>query len=240
MIPVLGIPHYNRPDLLLRCINSIDHPVDRLVIVQNGPDDQMPQITKPDYVRELIQIRHPNAGVAAAWNEIITLFTAPWWFISNNDIQFGPGNLGLTAKVISENTFGLAMGQYEYASFAITAACTGKVGLFDINFFPAYYEDADYSHRARIAGVPIHQIPYEGMIHGVDGNVSSTLRSDSRMKQSIEEAMRLNNEYYIAKWGGHHGREVYVHPFNNPHLNHRVWAYSPEHRARLHQIMETK
>ena len=32
MIPVLGIPYFNRPDLLLRCLDSIDHPVGRVVL----------------------------------------------------------------------------------------------------------------------------------------------------------------------------------------------------------------
>lgn len=117
-IPVLGIPHFNRPDLLLRCLASIDYPVEHLVIIQNGEHKDMPPLVSvnhalehlpPDFkvgqsvenyvrpVKQLTVIQHPNAGVAGAWNEIIKLFPAAWWLISNNDIEFAPGDLGRLA-----------------------------------------------------------------------------------------------------------------------------------------------
>ncbi len=39
MIPILAIPVLNRGDLLLRCIRSIDYPVGKLVIVNNGDEN---------------------------------------------------------------------------------------------------------------------------------------------------------------------------------------------------------
>lgn len=108
-IPVVGIPHYNRPDLTARCIASIDYPVDKLVIVNNGPErievdewimDATAEATNT--IREVCIIAHPNAGVAGAWNEIIKLFPAPYWLISNNDIQFAPGDLAKMVAFVTE------------------------------------------------------------------------------------------------------------------------------------------
>ena len=93
MIPVLGIPYYNRKDLLLRCVASIDYPVETLVVVQNGNEDLEMGIgiclLNPHLAKtRLVHIKHPNAGVAGAWNEIIKLFPARWWMLVNNDIEF--------------------------------------------------------------------------------------------------------------------------------------------------------
>jgi hypothetical protein len=81
MIPVLGIPYLNRPDLLARCIKSIDYPVDQLVLIDNSNGT----LERLGYsfgihplhntqIRTLHLVQHANAGVAASWNEIITLF----------------------------------------------------------------------------------------------------------------------------------------------------------------------
>jgi len=40
-IPLLGIPVLNRGDLLLRCLHSIDYPVDHLYLINNGNDESV-------------------------------------------------------------------------------------------------------------------------------------------------------------------------------------------------------
>ena len=110
-IPVLGIPHYNRPDLTARCIASIDYPVGKLVLVVNSENSiselgliQRELAARMDagLVKSTHIITHPNAGVAGAWNEIIKLFPAPWWLISNNDIEFAPGDLKKMAAFVGQ------------------------------------------------------------------------------------------------------------------------------------------
>lgn len=244
MIPVLGIPHYNRPDLLLRCINSIDYPVDTLVIIQNGPDDQMPQINKPDCVQKLVHIKHPNAGCAASWNEIITLFPAKWWLISNNDIQFMPGDLAKMDDAAEKNrsegrkAAGLLLTQHHFSAFIITPDCVETVGLFDINFFPVYYEDTDYWYRSIISGVRHAAITDLCIIHGENGNVSCTVKSDKKMAFRLAEILHRNAEYYSAKWGGINGSEKYMRPFNNPNASWDDWRFSPHDRAGRVDVLE--
>ncbi len=290
-IPVLGIPHYNRPDLLARCIASIDYPVDKLVIVYQGKEHHIDCrdgafVGAPDCVKETILISHPNAGVAGAWNEIITLFPAPYWMISNNDIQFAPGDLKRmheavvfnvrafecpTCKVAAspeellktkwsgfclhcnptgerDGDMSIAMkkidpailyGNHGASWFAITELAVKTAGLFDFNIFPAYLEDCDYSHRCDLLGLRRMDVPGVAAIHGCEphGQIgaltgSCTVNSDPALREKNGRTHGRNFDYYIAKWGGRNGAEIFKTPFNNKHWP--VWAvrFDPAFRAR--------
>src|SRR4051794_21870778 len=93
-IPVLGIPVLNRGDLLRRCLQSIDYPVELTVIVNNGDDagvrntlhemvggslriDSSESRFSPllyqrnDGSQVLVVTPETNLGVAASWNFIL-------------------------------------------------------------------------------------------------------------------------------------------------------------------------
>jgi GT2 family glycosyltransferase len=240
-IPVLGIPHYNRPDLLERCIRSIDHPVDTLVIIRNGPMTEFPvdfiislQLRKlPNLFRhgtvEIVQ--HHNAGVAASWNETIKLFPAPYWMLVNNDIQFAPGDLAkMAAAAVHCSTpahpradvgrVGMLYGNHGASWFAITAAAVDEVGLFDENFYPAYLEDCDWGYRADLLGVRRRNVEGVNSFHGAkftDGvHGSATIYSDPELRKKNGRTHASNFDYYRRKWGGNNGQEIYKTPFNEP------------------------
>lgn len=252
-IPVLGIPFYNRLDLLFRCVASIDHPVDDLVIIRNGKEmvefvnlgdgpfllNDTQQCRVPDCVRNVTVIRHPNAGVAASWNEIIQLFPSPWWMIVNNDIAFSPGDLGKMAQTVEEGTVGcpgdpvgMVMGNHGASWFAVTSRGMQDVGLFDENFYPAYLEDCDWHHRARLAAVPMTHAPGVASIHG-EGEMtgSCTIHSDPSARENNHRTHGGNFDYYRLKWGGINGQETFTHPYNDPALPVWAWRYSPAFRA---------
>lgn len=250
-IPVLGIPYYNRPDLLRRCLASIDYPVDRLVVVDQGPTpldlggwrkflDPLPHLSVVDW------ILHPNAGVAGAWNEIVKLFPAPWWLLVNNDIQFAREDLRkLSAEVRRHGAAaGLYYSNHGASCFALTDACIAKVGLFDENLYPAYLEDCDYSHRLKLAGVRAVSVPGLGAIHGdgvdaADGTKGSqTIMSDPDLRRRNGITHGHNFEYYRAKWGGNNGEEKYDAPFNNPSWPVWAWRFEPGFRAMQVQALK--
>ncbi len=267
-IPVMGIPHYNRPELLARCLASIDHPVEKLVLIQNGPEEemilmpgsepgdnkifQMPAAEgmrqlKPiatwrrELVREIIWITHPNAGVAGAWNEIIKLFPAAWWMITNNDIQFAPGDLGKLAEkasgqcsVVSGQTpLGMVYGNHGASWFAITAEAVARVGLFDENIFPAYLEDCDWAYRADQLGVRRGDVPDVHARHG-DGRLtgSCTVNATRELQEQNARTHGGNFDYYRRKWGGLNGTEQFTTPFDDPHWPLWAWRFEPDTRAR--------
>jgi len=251
-IPVLGIPYYNRPDLLERCLASIDCHVDQLVIVDQGPvplGDEFVwrMVLQTPYLHQVNRIVHPNAGVAGAWNEILKLFPSAWWLLVNNDIQFGGGDLARLAAALegNEGKHGVLYGNHGASCFAITDACIERVGLFDENIFPAYLEDCDYSYRMKLLGVPALNMPGMLAIHG-DGIQPSDTTKGSRTIMSDPDLRRRNGvthgnnfEYYRAKWGGNNGEEVYRTPFNNPWVPVWAWRFDPTQRARQMRALKS-
>lgn len=101
------------------------------------------------------------------------------------------------------------------ACFALGRGAVDKVGYFDENFWPAYYEDFDYHYRLGLAKVPILYDQRALLEH----QRSATRRHDRLVSLLHPERMQRCKEYYIRKWGGHNDQEMYVHPFNDPMLS---------------------
>jgi GT2 family glycosyltransferase len=97
------------------------------------------------------------------------------------------------------------------------------VGYFDQNFWPAYFEDADYFRRLELSGVP--NLWDERIL--LEHNRSQTVRADFLLRKLHDERTRRNETYYIRKWGrfaglGWTGRatrpRTFNHPFNDPNI----------------------
>ena len=92
MIPLVIAPVYNRHDLLDRMLDSIDAPVHRILIVDNGPEPYQCRA-----VDELATVwRPPFAGIGygGAINFGISQTAGlPWWLWVSNDVAFHPGFL---------------------------------------------------------------------------------------------------------------------------------------------------
>ena len=242
-IPILGIPHLNRPDILRRCLDSIDYPVSRVVIVQNGSDSDMPSLDGlPHWIQNLTVIKHPNAGVAGSWNEIIKFFPAPYWMISNNDIRFTPGALqrmaqagDLQALLPSEYDGRQPAGMlYGHAAscFIITKHGVANLGLFDENIFPAYLEDCDMSRRATLLGIRCENVEGVCLQHGDEEHTgSTTVNSDPELREKNMRTHGGNFWYFAQKHGGHPGHETFATPFNDPNWPVWAWKFDPLHRA---------
>jgi len=257
VIPVLGIPFYNREDLLLRCIRSIDHPVDKLVIIDNSPGGLSKSTVEDGYtvpnavlvamlnpnIHLSRVIAHPNGGVANAWNEIMKFNPAEWWLIVSNDIQFSPGDIEKTAKAVN-NTMpspnpdwlplpaGMFYGNYGASWYAMTAAALERVGMFDENIHPCYLEDCDWAYRAKLLGVPQVDIPDVRAVHGDEKIVGScTIYSDEELRRKNGITHGRNFDYYRRKWGDINEHEIYKTPFNDPNWPVWAWRFDPAIRA---------
>ncbi len=251
-IPVLGIPHYNRADLTRRCLLSIDHWVDQVVLVNNSYDPALPAVVMEFYqqprcpTRSVFIVGHPNAGVAGAWNEIIKLFPADWWLIANNDIAFTPGDLAAFVEAAQPGEGppppGMIYGNHGASCFAITRRCVDRVGLFDENIYPAYLEDCDYAYRLKLLQEPARTLEKVYLLHGETSDFretqkgSNTIHSNTELNRRNGITHAANFEYYRAKWGGDNGREVFTHPFNDP--QHPVWAWRFDVNQRRQQKIQ--
>jgi GT2 family glycosyltransferase len=205
MIPVLGVPVLNRPDLLYTMLSStkgVD--IEQIVIVDNG--DVVPEITNGNI--RVIRPGH-NLGVSASWNLILkSTPKAPWWMFSNSDIEFAPGDLDRLSHHM-ETEGGVAL-LGTFSVFGVTAQALETVGFFDENFAPAYFEDNDYDYRCQLAGISLVGLP-TGLRH----EISSTLRSSESYHRQNQYTFACNQDYYRRKWGGNPTNEEFKTPFNS-------------------------
>jgi GT2 family glycosyltransferase len=193
-----------------------------------------------------------NRGVARSWNEGLRASFADGndaTMLINDDLFFYEGGFDAFADyVLSESrrvpefgtlsTFGLDTGTSEgvgagkfyqrphwqgAACMAVGRRAIEAVGYFDQNFWPAYFEDADYFRRLELSRIP--RLWDERIL--VEHNRSQTVRADFLLQRLHDERVRRNEQYYIRKWGGLRGwggpdalpgLEFFKHPFNDPEV----------------------
>lgn len=197
MIPVLIVP-YLRPGMVATMLASVDEPVGRTIVIDNGSGVPHPgTISLP-----------ANIGVAAAWNlGLKVTIDAPWWAIVNDDLELAPGDLARLAQQM-EIAGPRVVTLDGFSAFGINWEALSTVGFFDESYMPAYCEDCDYEHRCKVARVPIIAIPSALKHHR-----SSTI-GDQHYGEQNGRTYPLNVAYHKAKWGGGlRGGEQLATPF---------------------------
>lgn len=215
MIPVLIAPVLNRYDLLERMLASVDHPVYRLLVIDNGKGDYS---VMPDWdiFSGWVTFEPPSAGMGygGAINFGITQYAeAPWWLWVSNDVVFEPGFLERLVDVMENPEAKVVTGGFTWG--AINKAAVDKIGLVDEwSFFPIYFDDNDYHYRTWLAGVEWAEIT-KGWKHGEGEHKGSlTIHSDPAIKNRNHQTFEANKARYIEKWGGLPGEETYTTPWN--------------------------
>lgn len=174
MIPVLGFATLSRFDMAQRLIDSIDYPVEHLIIVDNSGKREFEPFVELDLVKNtwIIQVPH-GLGANGAWNLIIKSTPhAPYWVIPNDDSYFEPGALETIAKDVRLDAFNFVNVNPKWSCVVPTEGSVGKAGLWDEAFHPIYFDDDDYEWRMKELGVPFHTI--DAKVHHDN---SSTLKS---------------------------------------------------------------
>jgi hypothetical protein len=237
MIPFLGCLILNRGDLLLRMASSIDYPVDKLAIVQNGITSDVNEavnqiITTKNPLINTVYLERPfrNMGVCPAWNSIIKSFPeVEYWLIANNDTVFLPGDLEKYHNTWLENKESLiAAANGSFSCFIISPSIIEKIGLFDENIWPIYSEDVEYYIRMQKAG--IDRISIQSDI-GFSGDGSWTVRSSQQYQNNNNYTQASNQEYVALKWGDNQEHDT---PYNEGG-NIKDWYYHPARRLRHSQ-----
>jgi hypothetical protein len=209
MIPVMGLPILNKPELMERMLGSVDHDVQRLYIIDNGA------VVTPGMVRGFrandVHIADPgfNLGVGPSWNLIIKAnIQAPWWLITSNDMQFQPGCLSrlvddMDRAAGTPHLARIVIGHdrkwgHHFGAFALNAECVDTVGWFDENIQPIYYEDTDYiarMERAKKYGFTLTDIDSESTHVG-----EQSWKTDSHNAVGNKRSWDLNRDYFDSKW----------------------------------------
>lgn len=225
MIPVFITVVLNRYDLLERLLASIDVPVGRGLVVDNGRSGWTREFNDGDW-----RVWSPpfnGLGWPGALNFGITQTPdAPWWCFANNDAWFEPGSLERMAQRM-EAADGPLVVTEGFTVGAINREAVDVVGLFDEwSFFPIYFDDNDYTYRCRLAGVSLERDSWcrEGDLDGKPSH-SLTTKSDPELDRANNRTWQLNRQAYVAKWGGPPGRERFTTPWGR---DVPIWATKPD------------
>lgn len=193
MLANLTIPVLNRYDLLQRMLDSIDYPIRHLFIIDNGR--KAPELRIPDFVEEVTIFRAPsNLGVAESWNLGIKSFALDEvFYFASADMVYAEGDLELLASASPEK-ISLASSFPYWQTFAIGSRVVERIGLFDSNFYPIYFEDTDYQRRASEAGIEAIYLPLR-VLH----DNSSTIASSAILGRENSRTFQKNAQYFEMK-----------------------------------------
>lgn len=206
---VLGIPVINRPDLLRACLESIDADV-TVVVIDNSGTGTLGDVASEVRPDAIIVDPPSNLGVAASWNLVIRSYPRERsWLIANADTVFGPGDLTRLIEEADTDEPRWVGVNGDWRLMGLSCEAVEAVGLFDENYHPCYFEDADYERRCDLAGVPRY------FISGGSTHVGSATIRDPRYGEMNARTYPANRAYYRAKWGGElRGGETFTSPFN--------------------------
>lgn len=144
-----------------------------------------------------------NIGVAASWNLGIKWAKerkASHLVLLSESITFK--NMSFLERV-SEMDGRPLLSMYDWHLVAIPVNYFDLVGPFDEGFYPAYFEDTDWQHRADKMGLwPDWE---------VDLATASTVRNHGYAQSITAGVVTVDFgyllDYYVAKWGGRPGEE---------------------------------
>lgn len=169
-----------------------------------------------------------NIGVSAGWNAGIKKsieLHASTTIVSNDDLVFYPKTINKLVSDINNYKADLVSAcnrrdvpavtgiqydeQPDFSCFAINPIrFVEKFGWFDEEFTPAYFEDNDMAYRIKLANGTYLRRLDAGVYH--HGSVTQNWGGQQYVTGPMFEA---NRDYYISKWGGNPGSEVYHEPF---------------------------
>ena len=136
MTPVL-----NRWDLAEKMLQSVDHHVDRLLVVDNSLGTSSHAMTVPEKFACVDRFTPPYMGLGygGAINFMITQTPElPWWMWASNDVVFEPGYLDTVVARMDAATRPTIITQ-GFTWAAVNRELIDLVGLIDDwSFYPIY------------------------------------------------------------------------------------------------------
>ena len=207
----IGVPTLCCGDLLTKALRRIAG--EEILVIDNGSQRLASQLAG---TKATVFEPDGNLGVAASWNYLIRLAFdrnphLNWLLLLNDDIELHGGQLALIREELlyaeCRGSWFMA-GPFQWSVFALSRACVSKVGFFDENFYPAYFEDNDYHRRIGLADGSKYYA-------GGSARVPATKRSSVTISRRPEvNQFQKNRDYYMRKWGGPPGAEVFPSPWN--------------------------
>ncbi len=143
-----------------------------------------------------------NLGVSASWNFLIRMIhiDCEYAFIVNDDVYLGLHESEVNTiiqnapKAAPHTDAILIHGDKGFSAFIINREMYETVGPFDIDFYPAYFEDNDYVARLELRGME------PKVLKGLTPKVyrgSQSVHKDPSLNLKFEE----NRHRFYQKWG---------------------------------------
>lgn len=107
----------------------------------------------------------------------------------------------------------------DFACFMVRPTIAYKIGFFDENFSPAYFEDNDYHLRILRAGMNAFNAVSAPYWH----YGSQTQNNNPIFPVVSSDAFENNRNYYVQKWGGIPGCESFSNPYNDSNYTYSSW-----------------
>lgn len=237
-VPSLGL--LDSIPLLERLAASIDYPVQRKMVFNNGIEGILDEFG--DKHSDWIVLDSPtgNKGVADSWNECAKLFPeSPSWMLCNEDCWFLPGQLEAICKCSDQHLDEPLMypnSSQPFYCFVWHAWGKHHVGEFDANFAYAYYEDCDYRVRMRLMGITGHSYAIEGKPPVQHGKPQT---GGMNYNAFLQACGLLNREYWQRKWGNQNFEHAtYETPYRDQRLTVDQWVWKPEERETRRKIYD--
>jgi GT2 family glycosyltransferase len=182
-------------------LDSVDVPVDHLLVIDNGTGADLGFSDR--FANVTVLAMPANLGVAGSWNLGIKSFPyAKRWFIASNDVVFEPGALEMLSQA-RRDEITLTGEAPHWQAFALGDEAVNDIGLFDESLFPAYFEDNDYMRRADFVGVNIRRLDLK-----LRHDNSSTIKAGYEQKNARTyirnekhyQSKIANNDYSAGSW----------------------------------------
>ena len=193
----LIVPVLNRYDLLNRMIKSIDYPVERLLIIDNGSESgegeavcENVNVAKMDVIRI-----SNNLGIAPAWN--LGVKNYPFediYYFTSNDCVFEPGTLEKLEQESARDKVTISQLWPHWQLFSVGDQVFENCGLFDEAIFPMNFEDDEFQWRVTEMGYEVRAADLP-MQH--DGQM--TFKSNAHYARRNSETYRVNEDYFNQK-----------------------------------------
>ena len=204
MIPVIGFPTFARHDLAQRMIDSIDYPVEHLVIVDNSGKKEFDPI-KPEIVKNLWLIQVPfGLGPAAAMNFVIKITPhAPYWLLASEDTWCPPGSLEKIHNEVDTEALNFVDAQPDWSFLAIGEGVILKAGLQSELFHPLYFDDNDWERIIDAHGIPKKRI-HARINHDNSSTIGSGYGEKNRrtfdINSRLHDQRRAENNLTGGEW----------------------------------------
>lgn len=188
--------------------------------------DSLPDDADGRWMELIVDNTVTNHGVAGAWNlGIDQMFRSKfdWLVICSESVRFGVGGAKDIQCALDAATPGTMAVEADeglgWHLIAFRKEVFEKVGYFDELFWPAYYEDNDFSYRYQLAFKTTEEgYPLWPKVH-IDATLIGKAQGLAHVREPID-FMALEAAY-VKKWGGVSPNETYDRPYNNPMLSYR-------------------